>query len=88
MYYDPRFISSGLTTTVYNIQSENEVLAMLEDCPNYSTEVNSNSKKKDKVYSWNRPTINWSLLCEDDGKGRGFAYEIVNSSITSSEKLV
>lgn len=63
------------------------MLSLLEAASNFDTEVNVDSKKDDNISSWNRPTIGWSLTCESEGKTRQQAYNTVNLSLESSEKI-
>ena len=87
--YDPRYTDSGLHTDLYTVQNENGVLSILRSSPDYRVYVPSASQKStDYISSWNRPTLNWSLTCEADGKSRSFAIETVQDSIASSDKIV
>ena len=63
LVYDPLFTASGLHTTVYDVQVENNVLQILEGSQNYNDDITV-SKQTSTISSWNRPTLNWSLSCE------------------------
>ena len=64
--YDPRFYKSGLVANDYNIQSFNGVLKLFTDQQNSEARLPKHENKVGwQVYSWNRPTIQWSLECED-----------------------
>ena len=87
LVYDPRFTPSGLYTNVYTVQSDNSVLDLLQASPDFSEQVDVNTKKSDTISSWNRPTIGWSLTCESEGHSRQFAYDTVGGSLGSSDKI-
>lgn len=79
---DPRFTTSGYTTTLYAMQESNGVESILEGSQGFSRYVPNPDVTYDfEIYSWNRPTINWSLECEADGISRkdGLKYMSKNS---------
>ena len=61
LVYDSRFKPSGIYTNLYDVQSENGVSSILFDEPSFTTYVDQGQKYNDRVSSWNRPTLNWSL---------------------------
>ena len=62
----------GFETNEFVTQTESGVMRALEESPLYFTYVNDFEalKTESKYYPWTRPTINWSLACELDGKTR------------------
>ena len=86
LVYDPLYSSSGLYISLFEVQSENDVLKILQGSPNYDLDI-STSRKEDIIGSWNRPTINWSLTCENEGYSREFAYESLGFNIESSSEI-
>ena len=69
LVYDPLFQASGLFTTVYDVQDENNVLEILEGSRDYNT-TNTELKKDYKISGWNRPTLSWNISCENQGYSR------------------
>ena len=61
LVYDPRFLSSGLFTDLYSVQTENNVTDILEAEPSFADYVTNDKKKSDTVSSWNRSTLNYNL---------------------------
>ena len=78
LMYDPRFTKSGIYTDDFNVQVNNGVFAILQTQPDIYRYVNPITLKQNwKVYSWNRPTIQWSLECEAQGKTREMGFDAV-----------
>lgn len=79
LLYDPRFSVSGLNTNLYNIYAENGVADLLTNESSYSKYVTSiNYYSGAYVQSWNRPSLQWSLECEQSGSlTRQQAYQAV-----------
>ena len=68
----------GFDSNEYVTQTESGVIKILEASALYFTYVNDHEAEKteSKYYPWTRPTINWSLACELDGRTRQDAYEL------------
>ena len=62
-YFDPRYYDGGLRTDELTIQTDNGVMQILEDLDN-SSQYDFDLRDTWPVYSYNRPTIPWSLECE------------------------
>ena len=63
--YDTRYADAGTTVTEYDVQDESKVLDKLEDLPNIGMYVDLKAKKNIKYGFWSRPTISWSIDCDD-----------------------
>ena len=81
---DPRYTPSGLYTTLAKVQKENFVNRILVVQPSYQ---NYSSSETFPIQSWNRPTLNWDLSCENDGFARDWALQTVAGSINRSDQL-
>ena len=44
-------------------------------------------KQNWNIYSWNRPTIQWSLECEAQGKTRAMGFDAVQTQLSQSSKV-
>ena len=88
LVYDPRFSASGLYTDLYSVQTGNSVTSMLEAEPSYSTYVSTSQKESDKISSWNRPTLNYNLLCDADGPTRAQALQLVVQTLGKDDDSV
>lgn len=79
--FDPRFSLSGLYTNLADVQSTSGVESILEGSLDYGVYITDPSQKQqDPIRSWNRPTLNWSLECESQGKTRQNDLETVQGS--------
>ena len=69
---DPRYVSTGLYLEQGTVYSQNGVLDILYDQPDYSSAGGPTQLvMQDYHYqAWNRATIGWSLECEAQGKTR------------------
>ena len=73
--YDPRYEQNGLHTNQWELQSQSNVYNHLMVSPSYfGTGPIEGNLKDFKVSGWNRPTLNWSLECEAEGKYREEGY--------------
>ena len=88
LVYDPRFSVSGLYTSLYSVQTENSVTSMLEAESSYSTYVTTSQKENDKISSWNRPTLNYNLLCDAEGPTRAQALQQVVQTLEKDDNSV
>ena len=58
---------------------------ILEGLPNFDSFISpANTGRNWIIYSWNRPTIGWSLECEAEGKTRQDAMEALSTPTVSS----
>ena len=65
MKFDPRYKPSGLYTDMLSMQSNNGVMDHMTDQPSYwTTGPTVQELKASKLQSWNRPTLSWSLQCD------------------------
>ena len=85
LVYDNRFSASGLFTDLYSVESSSNVLDILQGSLSYSFYVDSNQKKADKISSWNRSTLNWSLACDKNGVTRDGAIKIVTGTLDKAD---
>jgi len=87
--YDPRFIASNLITDDYRVQEESGVLTIIATQPSYKTLVpNMPERKRAIIFNgWMRPTINWSLECEENGTSRQYAYDQYSINMIDFDQL-
>ena len=75
LLYDPRYNSSGLHTNQWDLQKDSNVFDHLSVQPSYwGTGPTAGNLAYYTVESWNRPTIGWSLQCEQEGNTRDVGY--------------
>ena len=87
--YDPRFKPSGIFTNLQDVEQDNGVSSILKDEPSYSHYVTKDYEKLyDKVSSWNRPTLNWSLECDANGPSRLEALDTVVGTLKKSDQVI
>ena len=77
-YFDPRYYETGLHTSEWAIQTDNGVMPILEDLEN-SKDYDFDMRNTWPVESYNRPTIPWSLECEEDYKTRKMGYDLMKT---------
>ena len=63
--YDSRYLDLGLKISEYDVQKESDVLATLEDLPNYSLYVTDSIEQNIMYGFWSRAAIPWDLECEE-----------------------
>ena len=88
LFYDPRYKQTGLYTDLLYIQDDNSVTSILQAEPHFSDYVTTSDKAKFLEISWSRPTLNWSLECEESGFTRDEALEIVALPLDSATQPV
>ena len=82
--FDPRFEDAGIEIDEYTLQAESDVLGILDDLPYYYRDTpDFKEQKKTVLYGfWTRPTIPWSLDCDNQyGKSRKDALKVIRSII-------
>ena len=85
--YDPRFYQSGMYTNDFNIQMDNGVMSKIISNSMIWSFQEQEEKKDWPVHSWNRPTIQWSLECEKEGKSRADGFEAFSLSLPTYDKI-
>ena len=82
LIFDGRYEPSGLVTTEGQMRSDSGVLAHMQGMPSYfSYGPSSDLLRTFTVQGWTRPTINWSLQCEEQGMSRLEGYEAAKTDI-------
>ena len=68
------------------MQVNNGVLDHMESLPSYWKVGPSDLQLLEtKLSSWNRPTMNWSLECEQEGKTRQEGYQAATTDLKMAE---
>ena len=57
----------------------------MDNSPSYSSFVTADAGKNWWIWSWNRPTIGWSLSCEAEGKSRADGFAAIEAPSANNE---
>ena len=61
---DPRYERTGFETNEYDLQDDSGAWDTMEYMRQFDREVRKSDRKREPLFAWTRPTIEWDLQCE------------------------
>ena len=87
MTLDPRYYRSGLKIDEYTLQAGSGIMRLLEYQSDSRRFVDISAKKRTFYESWSRPTVTWSLECEERGLTREEGFKAFQTTLPNYDNI-